>query len=201
MIISFCGQLFFQSFEFQFAQVVKVVPIVLGHMKTVDNQVRVNMGAPALEPADLPFTAPARAELYDLPVLQQTLKISAVSMGNPHAVLRVDSVAAAPVARLGPLIEAHPDFPRRTNAGFMEVVSTQLIRLRVFERGVGETLACGTGACRRLVRYRTARRRSCSRRRSAGRSLRRRPRRTGSRRCTRSRRRSGGSRCAYLRRP
>ena len=72
-------------------------------------------------------------------------------MGNPHAVLRVDSADEAPVSQLGPLIESHPDFPRRTNAGFMEVVSDQSIKLRVFERGVGETLACGTGACAAVV--------------------------------------------------
>jgi diaminopimelate epimerase len=109
--------------------------------------VEVDMGVPEFEPAAIPFRADARAQSYSLAVDGQTLEIGALSMGNPHAVLRVDSVADAPVARLGPLIEAHPDFPRRTNAGFMEVVSTQLIRLRVFERGVGETLACGTGAC------------------------------------------------------
>jgi diaminopimelate epimerase len=109
--------------------------------------VEVDMGVPEFEPAAIPFRADARAQSYSLAVDGQILEIGALSMGNPHAVLRVDSVADAPVARLGPLIEAHPDFPRRTNAGFMEVVSAQLIRLRVFERGAGETLACGTGAC------------------------------------------------------
>ena len=113
--------------------------------------VEVNMGAPVLEPAAIPFTARARAASYPLRVEGDTLEIGAVSMGNPHAVLRVDSVADAPVTQLGPLIETHPDFPQKTNAGFMEVVSDQAIKLRVFERGVGETLACGTGACAAVV--------------------------------------------------
>jgi diaminopimelate epimerase len=77
----------------------------------------------------------------------QTLRIGAVSLGNPHAVLRVDDLDQAPVARLGPLIESHPRFPRRVNAGFMQILDPGHIRLRVFERGAGETLACGTGAC------------------------------------------------------
>jgi len=115
------------------------------------HDVEVNMGAPAFEPAAIPFNARERADSYPLSVDGNTLEIGALSMGNPHAVLRVDSADDAPVARLGPLIEAHPDFPRRTNAGFMEVVSQQAIKLRVFERGVGETLACGTGACAAVV--------------------------------------------------
>ncbi|MDH5173077.1 MAG: diaminopimelate epimerase, partial [Gammaproteobacteria bacterium] len=113
--------------------------------------VEVNMGVPEFEPAAIPFAAAARAASYPLLVDGATLEIGALSMGNPHAVVRIDSAADAPVARLGPLIEAHPDFPRRVNAGFMEVVSDQAIRLRVYERGVGETLACGTGACAAVV--------------------------------------------------
>jgi len=116
-----------------------------------DGQVTVNMGAPRLEPADIPFQAPARAVTYPLEVDGRDLKISAVSMGNPHAVLRVDSVDTAPVAELGPKIEHHPRFPGRANVGFMEVVDAGHIRLRVFERGAGETLACGTGACAAVV--------------------------------------------------
>jgi diaminopimelate epimerase len=112
-----------------------------------DGQVTVDMGRPRFAPADLPFLAEAEAPEYELEVDGERLRIGAVSMGNPHAVLRVADVATAPVAALGPRMEAHPRFPRRVNAGFMEVVAPDRIRLRVFERGVGETLACGTGAC------------------------------------------------------
>jgi diaminopimelate epimerase len=112
-----------------------------------DGQVRVNMGAPRFDPAQLPFTAEAEADKYPLEAGNEPLAIGAVSMGNPHAVLQVESVASAAVERLGPLLEAHPRFPRRVNVGFMEVVSRKHIRLRVYERGAGETLACGTGAC------------------------------------------------------
>jgi diaminopimelate epimerase len=116
-----------------------------------DEQVRVNMGAPGLEPADLPFSAPARAATYGLHVNGRSLQISAVSMGNPHAVLQVDDVHTAPVETLGPAIEAHPAFPARVNAGFMAIHSRTEIDLRVYERGAGETLACGTGACAAVV--------------------------------------------------
>ncbi len=112
-----------------------------------DGQVTVNMGAPRFAPAAIPFQAEAEAVSYPLDIDGHTLSIGAVSMGNPHAVLQVDDVASAPVARLGPLIEGHPRFPRRVNAGFMQIVDRGHIRLRVFERGAGETLACGTGAC------------------------------------------------------
>ena len=115
------------------------------------HEVEVNMGAPEFEPAVIPFAASEAAQSYPLQVEGTELEIGAVSMGNPHAVLRVDSADDAPVSQLGPLRENHPDFPRRTNAGFMEVVSDQSIKLRVFERGVGETLACGTGACAAVV--------------------------------------------------
>ncbi len=116
-----------------------------------NHEVEVDMGVPRLEPADIPYAAPARAESYTLAVDGTELEIGALSMGNPHAVTRVDNVDDADVAGLGPLIENHPDFPQRVNAGFMEVVNRDEIRLRVFERGVGETLACGTGACAALV--------------------------------------------------
>ncbi len=118
---------------------------------TADNKVVVNMGPPVLEPAQVPFLAPARAPVYPVEVNGQMLEISAVSMGNPHAVLVVDEVATAPVALLGPALEAHPRFPQKANIGFMEVVNRKLIKLRVFERGAGETLACGTGACAAVV--------------------------------------------------
>lgn len=116
-----------------------------------DNQVTVNMGVPRLEPAEIPFVAESRALTYPLSVAGKELEISAVSMGNPHAVTLVDCVADFDVQGLGPLVERHPAFPRRVNAGFMEVVNRKEIRVRVFERGVGETTACGTGACAAVV--------------------------------------------------
>jgi diaminopimelate epimerase len=113
--------------------------------------VEVDMGAPVFEPAAIPFKAAQRADSYQLHADGTTLEIGALSMGNPHAVLRVDDVATAPVERLGPLLEVHEDFPQRVNVSFMQLVSEHEIRLRVFERGVGETLACGTGACAAAV--------------------------------------------------
>jgi len=115
------------------------------------HQVEVDMGAPILEPEQIPFRAPARQDSYTLQLQNGELEIGAVSMGNPHAVNRVDDVDALDLEALGPEIENHPDFPQRVNAGFMQVVSEHEIRLRVFERGVGETLACGTGACAAVV--------------------------------------------------
>lgn len=112
-----------------------------------DDQVRVNMGIPSFEPAEIPFIADAPALSYPLEVAGQTLHLSALSLGNPHAVLLVEDVESAPIAELGPLIERHPRFPKRVNVGFMQIVSPDAIRLRVYERGVGETLACGSGAC------------------------------------------------------
>jgi diaminopimelate epimerase len=109
--------------------------------------VSVDMGAPNFDPKALPFEASAEAHVYPLAVAGTEVEIGAVSMGNPHAVLTVSSVTSAPVDRLGPAIERHPRFPNRVNVGFMEIVDRSRIRLRVFERGVGETLACGTGAC------------------------------------------------------
>ncbi|NNJ94107.1 MAG: diaminopimelate epimerase, partial [Halobacteria archaeon] len=120
-------------------------------VRTADGQVTVNMGIPRLEPADIPFDAPARATHYGLDTGSATVEIAAVSMGNPHAVLRVDDIDAAPVAGLGPLIERHPRFPQRVNAGFMQIIDAGTIRLRVYERGTGETLACGSGACAAVV--------------------------------------------------
>ena len=111
------------------------------------NLISVDMGSPNFDPKSLPFEPSAEAHVYPLAVAGTEVEIGAVSMGNPHAVLTVTSVASAPVDRLGPAIEKHPRFPNRVNVGFMEIVDRAHIRLRVFERGVGETLACGTGAC------------------------------------------------------
>jgi diaminopimelate epimerase len=111
------------------------------------NVVSVDMGVPSFAPRALPFDAPAEKDSYPLEVGGQSVTIGAVSMGNPHAVLEVESVERAPVETLGPAIERHHRFPNRVNAGFMEIVDAGHIRLRVYERGAGETLACGTGAC------------------------------------------------------
>ncbi len=116
-----------------------------------DDQVTVDMGVPRLAPEEIPFVADAQAESYRLEVEGREVELSAVSMGNPHAVLQVDDVGSAPVATLGACVEAHPRFPTRVNVGFMQVVDRAAIRLRVFERGVGETLACGSGACAAVV--------------------------------------------------
>lgn len=116
-----------------------------------NGEVTVNMGVPQFEPAKIPFAVPARQPVYDLAVDKNIIKINALSMGNPHAVQLVDNVDTAPVATQGPLIEAHPLFPQRVNAGFMQVIDRGHIRLRVYERGAGETLACGTGACAAVV--------------------------------------------------
>ncbi|TLY82979.1 MAG: diaminopimelate epimerase [Gammaproteobacteria bacterium] len=109
--------------------------------------VSVDMGVPDFDPRSLPFDAPREADSYPLEVAGRSLAIAAVSIGNPHAVLTVPDVETAPVATLGPAIERHPRFAKRVNAGFLEIVSPAEVRLRVYERGAGETLACGTGAC------------------------------------------------------
>ena len=116
-----------------------------------EGPVTVDMGRPVLDPPAIPFNAAAQADSYALTVDGQTLTIGAVSMGNPHAVVSVDAVETAPVASLGPRIEAHDAFPNRVNVGFMAVLDPGRIRLRVYERGAGETLACGTGACAAVV--------------------------------------------------
>jgi diaminopimelate epimerase len=117
-----------------------------------DGLVSVDMGVPNFDPSALPMVAAgggalAEASTYSMSVDGVDLEIGAVSMGNPHAVLRVPDVKSAPIERFGPSIESHTRFPRRTNVGFMQIVGRDHIRLRVYERGVGETLACGTGAC------------------------------------------------------
>jgi len=116
-----------------------------------DDKVSVDMGAPILEPEQIPFAADRRAETYPLEVGGEVYTIGAVSMGNPHAVLLVEDVDSAPVNRLGPEIERHERFPQRVNVGFLQIESRTRARLRVFERGVGETRACGTGACAAMV--------------------------------------------------
>jgi diaminopimelate epimerase len=116
-----------------------------------DGSITVNMGAPRFEPPDVPFVSAARALTYSLEVGGKSREFFVLSMGNPHAVQLVDDVDTAPVATEGPQIERHRAFPARVNAGFMQVVDRGNIRLRVFERGAGETLACGTGACAAVV--------------------------------------------------
>ena len=116
-----------------------------------NNLIEVNMGVPILTPPDIPFVADVKAISYPLSVDGKELSICAVSMGNPHAVLTVDSVQTAPVDTLGPAIEGHHRFPQRVNVGFMQILNRQQINLRVFERGAGETLACGSGACAAVV--------------------------------------------------
>jgi diaminopimelate epimerase len=112
-----------------------------------DGLVSVDMGVPNFEPRSIPFDVPAQSAAYMLNVDGEDMEIGAVSMGNPHAVLRVAEAKSAPVERIGPTIERDVRFPKRANVGFMQVIEARHIALRVFERGVGETLACGTGAC------------------------------------------------------
>jgi diaminopimelate epimerase len=123
-----------------------------------DGRVTVDMNVPLFEPAQVPFDSEGLVPreingfaLWPLAVADQTLDVAVLSMGNPHAVLRVEDVSMAPLATLGPAIEGHARFPRRVNAGFMQRLSPREIALRVYERGAGETLACGTGACAAVV--------------------------------------------------
>ena len=115
------------------------------------SEAQVDMGVPRFEPGDIPLDAEQRQDTYQIEVDNEVFDIGAVSMGNPHAILRVDDVASAPVEHLGPLLEGHGDFPNRVNVSFLQVDDPTTARLRVFERGVGETLACGTGACAAVV--------------------------------------------------
>jgi len=116
-----------------------------------DGLVTVDMGVPRFQPAEIPFVSDSDAVVQPLQVGEETVEISVVSMGNPHAVQVVADVDAAPVAQQGPLIESHARFPQRVNAGFMQIQDRHSVRLRVYERGAGETLACGTGACAAVV--------------------------------------------------
>ncbi|MCI1008978.1 diaminopimelate epimerase [Pseudomonas oryzihabitans] len=116
-----------------------------------DGQVRVDMGAPRLQAAEIPFIAEAETLSHAVQVEGETVELAVVSMGNPHGVLRVADVDQAPVLTLGPKLECHPRFPQKANIGFLQVIDAQRARLRVWERGVGETRACGTGACAAAV--------------------------------------------------
>lgn len=116
-----------------------------------DGQVTVNMGVPRFEPQDVPFVATARQLVYDLELDGQAVPVTVLSMGNPHAVQMVADVERAPVTTQGPKIEHHARFPKRVNAGYLQVVDRHHARVRVWERGAGETLACGTGACAAVV--------------------------------------------------
>jgi len=116
-----------------------------------DGQISVNMGPPRLVPAEIPFQAEQQATSYTVDVDGQNIDLAAVSMGNPHAVLRVSDINSAPVHELGPKIEHHPRFPARVNVGFLQVIDRHRGQLRVWERGAGETQACGTGACAAAV--------------------------------------------------
>jgi diaminopimelate epimerase len=118
----------------------------------VNGWVRVNMGYPKFLPSEIPFLADEAENLYDIELANnEKLTIDVVNMGNPHAVTIVPDVITADVARIGPQVESHERFPQRVNAGFMQIIDEKHARLRVFERGVGETLACGTGACAAAV--------------------------------------------------
>ncbi|HLV16686.1 MAG TPA: diaminopimelate epimerase [Pseudomonas sp.] len=116
-----------------------------------DGQVSVDMGPPRLAPAQIPFQADSEQRSYRVDVDGQQVELAAISMGNPHAVLRVENVDSAPVHELGPRLEHHPRFPQRVNVGFLQVIDRHQARLRVWERGAGETRACGTGACAAAV--------------------------------------------------
>lgn len=116
-----------------------------------EDQVKVNMGVPVFDPGQIPIMTEQQSDSYALQLGDQQIEFMAVSMGNPHAVMLVDNVGRAPVETLGPVLESHSMFPQRINVGFMQIENRQHISLRVFERGSGETLACGTGACAAVV--------------------------------------------------
>ena len=118
-----------------------------------DGNVKVNMGAPQLHTDRIPFIADTPKTLYqlDLPGSQEKISLAVVNVGNPHAIISVDNIETAPVSNLGPVIESHQRFPKKVNVGFMQILSRKHLKLRVYERGVGETQACGTGACAALV--------------------------------------------------
>jgi diaminopimelate epimerase len=116
-----------------------------------EDQVVVNMGIPRHTPSEIPMQGEVEQPFYHLDFEGERFQFGAVSMGNPHAILLIDDVDSAPVERLGPWLESHPLFPERVNVGFMEIITPKEVRLRVFERGSGETLACGSGACAAVV--------------------------------------------------
>jgi len=131
--------------------VVETLSGIIYPIVEADGQVRVNMGVPQFDPAQVPFQAERRQAVYNLDIGGKAVPVSVVSIGNPHAVQIVDDVERAPVTSQGPLIESHARFPQRVNAGYMQIVDRSHIRLRVYERGAGETLACGSGACAAVV--------------------------------------------------
>ncbi len=124
---------------------------VIGLTIEADGQVTVDMGIPEFEPSRIPFETNAQADRYAIRVNNETVEFGAVSMGNPHAVIEVADTDRAPLERLGPAVERHTRFPNRVNVGFMQIIDRNRIRLRVWERGVGETMACGSGACAAVV--------------------------------------------------
>ena len=128
------------------------IKIQENNTNTKNNSISINMGLPILEPDLIPFRAKAIAPEYTVDIPPQTIKLGVVSMGNPHAVIHTqDNIDLAPVTTLGPLLMSHPDFPEQANIGFMQILSPNYIKLRVYERGAGETLACGSGACAAVV--------------------------------------------------
>ena len=134
----------------------QVIPVEtsggLIQLETLDNnQVRVNMGVPQFEPRLIPLDTDQRLDQYSLDINGQMIQFSALAIGNPHIVIQVDNVEKTDVEIIGAALESHPFFPERVNVGFMQVIDRENFRLRVFERGVGETRACGTGACAAMV--------------------------------------------------
>ncbi len=130
---------------------VETVSGIISPKLELDGSVTVNMGTPLFEPGKIPFIAEKKELSYRLELPAGAITVSVLSMGNPHAVRVVPDIDSAPVETEGPLIEAHSRFPKRVNVGYMQVIDRKHIKLRVFERGAGETLACGTGACAAVV--------------------------------------------------
>jgi diaminopimelate epimerase len=130
---------------------VKTMNRIIGLSINKDNTISVDMGIPQFEPKDLPFEAECRSASYEIDLGDQTSTIAAISMGNPHAVMFVDDIDSAPVSTIGSQIEKHYRFPNKVNVGFVEVVNRRHVKLRVHERGSGETRACGSGACAAAV--------------------------------------------------
>ena len=116
-----------------------------------NGEVSVNMGIPQFNPEALPLLVEQQSDRYSVTISDKQIRFGAVSMGNPHAVIEIDNIATAPVQIWGPILESHDLFPERVNVGFMQIIDRDRIRLRVYERGAGETLACGTGACAAVV--------------------------------------------------
>jgi diaminopimelate epimerase len=131
--------------------ILKTIAGAIELVANADGQIIVNMGSPQFIPESLPFLAEKQATQYELTIGGKYLKFGAISLGNPHVVMQVKNVLNTPVDELGKLFQNHPAFPKQVNVGFMEIVATDHIRLRVYERGVGETQACGSGACAAVV--------------------------------------------------